>query len=468
MHGRPKKADRLSLIGRDEMNLAEFALGVASGRNAKDRKTIERRRRQTLPDGTQVDQKWVVTGADKYGLPLPGDDDVILVLLKLATDQGIIDRVVHFSRYEAIQLLRWPLNGKSYRRLEEALERLTGVHIQAKNCFWSAKGKRYLSVAFGLLDDYQIFEHEVGRTSPDQLRMPLTFVRFNEVFFQSLQEKNIKRLDLSFYLGLNSTISKRLYRVLDKRSHQGRKSCELEIYTLASVNLGLDLEHIPYASQIKQKLDIGHRELSEQGYLQSWSYRLSADGQTWFVRYTFAKPAFEPAPTPELSDEETAPGLVQLLLDQGFSQSMAKRLSEQYPDRIQEKLDYFTYLKQHRRQLLDKNPAGWLRKAIEEDYSAPAGYETPQFRQERQQVENARKWAAIDEERRGREEAERNRQLFESLPESKRLELVKQARERLAFLPPSKREALDEDSPVIRAEIAQLLKEMTSEQAPAS
>ena len=148
--------DKARLTGRDEMNLAEFALGLASDRNTRDVKTIERKQSIINPDGKRLDQTWTITGSDQHGLPRAGDDDVLLALLKLASDQGLQERIVHFTRYELMQILNWPTNGRTYKRIESSLDRLAGVRILAKNSFWDNARKSYTSLNFGLIDDYLI------------------------------------------------------------------------------------------------------------------------------------------------------------------------------------------------------------------------------------------------------------------------------------------------------------------------
>ena len=91
---------------------------------------------------------------------------------------------------------------------------------------------------------------------------------------------------------------------------------------------------------------------------------------------------------------------------------MAQRLANQYSlARIEEKLTYLDFLQ---REQPDKvqNPRGWLRRAIEEDYAAPDGYQSAAERAAAvaaQAREQAAQQAAFEAERR-RAEAERESQ----------------------------------------------------------
>jgi hypothetical protein len=88
-------------------------------------------------------------------------------------------------------------------------------------------------------------------------------------------------------------------------------------------------------------------------------------------------------------------------------------LAKQYSlERIEEKLSYLDFLQ---REQPDKvqNPRGWLRRAIEEDYGVPDGYQSAAERAAAataQEREYAAQQAAFEEERRRAEAERENRQ----------------------------------------------------------
>ena len=116
-------------ISRDEMNLAEFPLTVLSTRSNPSIKTLEFQDAVTNKNGKTIKRKWVITGTDKFGLPTASDDEVLLGLLKLTVDDEISDRKVFFTRYELLKILRWTTEGRSYTRLQNALDRLEKVLV---------------------------------------------------------------------------------------------------------------------------------------------------------------------------------------------------------------------------------------------------------------------------------------------------------------------------------------------------
>src|SRR4051794_23226906 len=95
----------LSVIGRDEMNLAEFPIALLADRVPKGQKSL------------YFDDKHgrlTVTGSDEYGLPTAADTDVIVALIYLTKLRNDFKDVkVNFSRYELIKLLKWRDDGDS-------------------------------------------------------------------------------------------------------------------------------------------------------------------------------------------------------------------------------------------------------------------------------------------------------------------------------------------------------------------
>lgn len=446
-----RKPDLSSIVGRDEMNLAEFAIGLASDRNPKDCKTVERSQSSYLPDGTRLDQTWTITGSDKYGLPRAGDDDILLALIKLAFDQGLEDRRVYFSRYEVLELLKLDHKGRNYERIESALQRLSGVRVLAKNAFWDNSRKGYISTNFGIIDSYCIIEG-TKRTS-SQIEMPFTYASFNEEFFNSMKAGNVKRLDLNFYNSLKSSVSKRLYRYLDKRSYRRSVFC-VDVNTLATVNLGLDTTKRSHFSQIKQKLEEAHKELSEKGFLGDWEYRQTRERSVWQVHYNFEKARrtaeVSVAKEPANSDEAA-------LIARGIGSRVAAALVRAYPDRIAAKIDMFDHLKGMKSPVLAKNPLGWLRKAIEDDYQQVAGYISPEERAIK--AEKAKK-IDIDIEKETAQERASNENIWHrylALPATERDALLDAVKAQYSFLPPEKKRALTVDTPIVKSAIIALL-----------
>lgn len=73
--------------------------------------------------------------------------------------------------------------------------------------------------------------------------------------------------------------------------------------------------------------------------------------------------------TDKLDDE-----IIKALTNRGITGKVAEVLVREYPDRISEKIKVFDWLKKAEDNRISKNPAGYLRKSIEENYPPPDDY----------------------------------------------------------------------------------------------
>jgi hypothetical protein len=104
----------------------------------------------------------------------------------------------------------------------------------------------------------------------------------------------------------------------------------------------------------------------------------------------------------ELPLDDKANDVVVALTNLGLADSVVQRLSSRYHrQRILEKIDYLAYLQEFHPNKV-KNPRGWLRRAIEENYGAPDGYLPPEQRAMRlespEEPEHVSYAAFVDEE----------------------------------------------------------------------
>lgn len=102
--------------------------------------------------------------------------------------------------------------------------------------------------------------------------------------------------------------------------------------------------------------------------------------------------------------------VVVALVEWGISQNVSETLASRYtPERIHEKIDFLKHLIENEPNTV-KKPAAWLRKAIEEDYSAPDSYKTA-LSNKREQVltkaERTRKKDILEAEKVHSERSER-------------------------------------------------------------
>lgn len=351
------------VMGRDELNIAEFPVALLSPANANQR-TLTANRTITLPNGRRVEQIWEVSGSDSKGLPISADQDVLIALLKLGSDQGFNSSKVFFSRSQIASVIGWKKNGWSMDRISASIERYAGTIISTRQAFWRKDRQQWIShKGFSIIDAYEITQ------CPD--REHLSWVRFGEEFFQSLAAGYIKPIDLTFYYALKTPLSKRLFRYLDKHQYR-RSSHQVALQTLASANMGLTETTTKRAATIKRTLESAHNELIALGFLKDVRYTKTTEG--WRVTYDFP-PRLEK--TLETAPDPTTTALNGLRTF-GISTSVAQELLHLKPlDFILRQMDVFRYMIAVAPKAF-RNQAGFLTKAIREEWHLnPPGYGTP-------------------------------------------------------------------------------------------
>ena len=159
-------------LGRDEMNLSEFPFAVLSKLAPNDVTTLEFYDEIRTGEGKMVARKWIVTGTEKYGLPTATDEEVYIALMEVTKEQGFESRTVPITRYDLISRMGWKPDGRSYTRLEAALDRLKTVSIKAENAFWdnAANQDRDLPGLQGLLGQRRATIHDGRFRNHRQLR----------------------------------------------------------------------------------------------------------------------------------------------------------------------------------------------------------------------------------------------------------------------------------------------------------
>lgn len=356
-------------ISRDEMNLAEFPLTVLSTRTDSNRKTLEFKDALKTRSGELIERSWIITAADKFGLPTASDDEILLGLIKLTVDDGFRDRKVYFTRYELLRILHWSTEGRSYIRLQKALDRLSGVRIKATNAFYDNELKSHSTRNFGILDAYEINDGRSSNPKP-------SFFMWSEVIFKSFHAGFIKKLDLDFYLSLKSAVAKRLYRFLDKHFWY-RARLEFNLFMLAHEKIGISRNY-RFASALRQQLDPALDELAERGFIASYQYL--GKGRETVIQITGAagKPrAVIACQTGELKGslkvaEEAVPlraQVVQMLEERGLNQLQAERLvsnrDAQTLQRMRAIIEYYDKLRFLNSRLISRSPIGFLYRAVE-------------------------------------------------------------------------------------------------------
>ncbi len=182
-------------------------------------------------------------------------------------------------------------------------------------------------------------------------------IQFHDLFIRSFMAHYLKGLDTQFYWTLNSYLSKRLYRLIDQMRWADLEWDE----DLFELQKQLPLAGYQYVSKIKQVLDPAHGELREKGFLEDVRY--DEDDRVYYrVLEAFARrrAAFE------LSGNPAEFIAIERLLSEGVRGDVARDLVAKHGAkrclRCADALPFQSGI---------RNPAGWLRRAIEEGFELP-------------------------------------------------------------------------------------------------
>lgn len=363
----------LTVMGRDEMNLAEFPLGTLASRAPRGRKTLtfedriwDKSRRE------HVTRRLTISGSDRYGLPTTKDDEVILGLIQLSKADGFSSRQVPFSRYQLIHVLGWRDEGKSYSRLEESLNRWLGVTLYYQNAWRDKLRGCWVDASFHLLESLVLHRRRKGRgiQIAGRPELPLSSFTWNEIVFRSFHAGYLRKLDMHVYRSLKLATAKRLYRFLDKRFHHSNR-LNFSLKVLACDKVGLSRGYD--AAQLKRCLSPAIEELERAGFLvpMSVSERFSRVSRgEWEIRFVRAARVEKPSP------ERAGPSMLEgRLMDRGVTACAAARLVRDYPaDRVDAQIKVFDRLSARGDVRVSRNPAGYLVESIRRDYVPPPGF----------------------------------------------------------------------------------------------
>lgn len=399
------KARKPQRAGKDEMNLVEFPLTLIGERQPSqtNQRVIFARPRR---DGT-VSRLTILPSA--YGFPMALDDQVLVALIQVSRRLGF-PREVPFSRYELIETMGWDQGGKSYERIDLAVNRLCTVSYHWDNAWWDKEAESWVDENFGILDSSRMYDREkrlakAGKMG--QLPLPLSQVVWSDRLYRSFKAGYLKNLDMDTYRALKTPIAKRLYRYLDKHFYRKAKvSSELKEFARSKLGYLGDYDN----DRLRSLLEPGIKELE-----QTWGMLRPASRAHRFrqIRRGTWEIVFERnnAATRAPSDQEPSEDpLVVLVCDRRVGRAKAEELVSKFPaEQIREKVELHDWMLLQGQPVT--NPSGWLIAAIEENYAAPVGFESSLARETKRQAKAAGK--AEEVARKQAQEAERTQASLE-------------------------------------------------------
>lgn len=383
-----KKTD--NNIIRAELNIEKWPLFTTSSYKGKSK---EFTRMVKLANG-DIETRKVVIGKineTEVGVFRIFDFKGFCALIKLWEMQGRpADRGVTFSFRQIADILELSWGGKTFKEIKAMLMRLRKIPIDWTNSFYNREKKEIESLieSFTILSDLKIYEKS---KSGGQMVLFFSSFALDKRLLGNLLANYSKPLMLDNVLKFKREISILLYRhidlIMNDKTHFERKTKEL------LVDLDIPAVGYPYPAQRKKLFEPILEELVgveiTSGVITKAVLERTKNREDYKV--VFEKQAKKDMPpvieAPQTEEVIESDSIIVELTKRGITPGVAKDLIAQYPEiLIRDKIEVFDLLRAGKSSMISKNPAGWLRSAIEQNYSAPANLETKEKKAKRVQL----------------------------------------------------------------------------------
>jgi hypothetical protein len=415
-----------SEVIRSEVNFLVLPFFSLSRRDAIQRSKTEYHTMVKREDAT-LDVYWGVHGHPRYGYPRPFDSQVHKAIEQIISQlQPPIENPVALgSLYHIARIMGLRDSGRVYHDIKAAIQRTVATVVESKGSFYLKGAKRWLE------DTFHLYERAVfaGEVLPNGETAETNYLFLSSWYLENINSRHVKPLDYTYYRSLRSRVAGRLYELLGVKFY-GMGSHPYIRYRYATLCQILPLVRQRKASNAKQNLQRAHQELTRSAFLSKveWS-PAPGEARDWYVTYwpgprareeirrlsrqqpLQAQPAGDtneemvqslsgqlsedqtpepdvtrPGKQPRIRSPKEKPAIQQAEEEHngvrnaleafGVSKGVATKLARSYPEaQVLDKLELAQWLVSMGSPLVAKNPAGWLRKAIEEDYPPPRNYQ---------------------------------------------------------------------------------------------
>jgi len=402
-------------------------------------------------DGNKVKAATTIFPSAEFGLPNTADLDKYRAFQKILSDEiakeGEVPKYITLTSADLVRIMGRSKEGKLYKEIEDWLMRMALTGIRSEGTVWLAKKKVWAKDLFHIFERVVVYGQEMEDGS---------IADCHHVWLSDWQVENINAfylltLDYDLHKRLTRPIAKSLLSMLQIGFYASG-----HIYTKRYDDLCKFFGIAKYnaLSRIKEQLDPSNEELKRWGFISEYEYSKTADGKTYNITWQAGERFYRVQKIVERKRRKAISGpqqlefqvsekprklklpplddkgerLVKELEDRGLTSSAARTLASQYDEkRIKEKVEIFDYLTEKDDSRVNRNPAGWLRRAIEEDYQPPGEYHS-HLEREARKCEEERMMAQkqAEEEERERELA-RIKAYKENLSREERAKLRERA-----------------------------------------
>jgi hypothetical protein len=401
---------------KTEKNLE--TLGFFSPSSKRSRKSTKKVISFTkVVDGNKVEAATTIFPSAEFGLPNTADLDKYRAFQKILGDEvakeGKVPKQITLTSADLIRIMGRSKEGKLYKEIEDWLMRMTLTGIRSEGAVWLARKKVWAK------DLFHIFERVIvyGQEMDDGIIADRHHVWLSDWQMENINAFYLLTLDYDLHKQLTRPIAKSLLSMLQIGFYASG-----HVYTKRYNDLCRFFGIAKYKalSRIKEQLDPSNDELKNWGFISEYEYSKTADDRTYNItwqageRFHTAQKMMEekkrkaisgsqqlelPAPKKQkklellpLPLDDEGKELAKELEGRGLTRSAARSLASEYDGRrIREKIGVLDYLTAKDDSKVSRNPAGWLRRAIEEDYQAPKEYVDQRDKEARERKEKDRR-----------------------------------------------------------------------------
>lgn len=427
---------------RPDLNLEKWTIWQPSqSRHKPEAKLIERE--VSLPDGS-IRKAKVEVGYTHKGVLTTQDQKTFYALIKLWEENGKSITHTSFSLRQLAKTLGMTWGTKNIQVLRNSIERLLITPFLWEYSYYDAETKtldRTQETPFTILVERKLrTREESGQLTRDE-----GYFRFHPLIVKNLHANYTKPVLLETVISFKSEIAQIIYTQLDlflaSKSRYERRTKEL------FEDLGLEGTSYKNASKRKQMLEPALRELQGKplssggiiGKAILEQAKIANDYKVVFekrsARKALAKKEVpESKPAAEMISQQEQE-LLTKLCGYGITPNRARTLIMSHRDAVEQQLEYYPY---HAFTDTHSNPAGWLIKAIEENYAPPELYQD--ILAQREQKRKADQQQEADHAKRAAEAKERDalkraEEHFFALPEQEQERLLTEAKAQLLASP---------------------------------
>lgn len=173
------------------------------------------------------------------------DEDVLLALMKISSRDNFASKTITLTTLnDLLKILKWTRGGKNYIKVMSSLERLASLTIKT-DIYYNRIKSTYEQRLYHILE--RVSDHKTEAPRYVEIVWDSTF--YLSLMANKGQAKLIRPLNYETYLSLEDSLTKKLYRIMDKRMFKfdmGLISLPYLCYTILGISITKPLNKIRY------------------------------------------------------------------------------------------------------------------------------------------------------------------------------------------------------------------------------